>query len=797
MPDATREPPEVPGEERGRLIEFPRRPEVSSPPQNNLPLQLTSFVGRGREVAEVERLLVTEARLLTLTGAGGSGKTRLALAVAYLFTGRFEDGVWWVELAPISDPALVPQAVAQAMMIREKPGQPLIETLARDLAQTELLLVLDNCEHLIEASADLAETLLRACPGIRLLATSRESLGVHGEAHFVVPPLSLPDPLRLQDVDGPSRYEASNLFVQRARLVKPGFSLTEGNALAVAQVCHRLDGMPLAIELAAAKMKVLSVEQIASRLDDRFALLTGGGRTTLAHHGTLRATMQWSYDLLSEEEKTLFRRLCVFAGGFTLEAVETVCSGDGIQESRVLELLASLVEKSLVIVTEQPGEARYGFLETVKQYALDRLEESGEAGLVRERHVLYYLALAEKAEHELRGMQQGVWLEWLDREYDNLRSALSWTLEGEHAELALRLGGALGEFWHVLGHQNEARRWLEAALAKGEGAPIPVRAKALVMAGHIAWEQGDYERSVVLSEEGLALFREIGDDAGAVVALYVLGAAALFQNDLERATILTEEAVTLQRASGDSVGMARSLPILGAVAQLGRDYERAVALHEEGVSLAREAGDDFAVVVSLVVGASAYLGLGEHRRVRELYEEGLNLSRDLKLMHLTASNLNVAAALAGSQGQAERSARLWGAAEALREAIGVVFSPFERSYYEPYIIAAKAKLDEAAWEAAWAEGRAMAPEKAVEYALDQEPVQEEPSQKPSYPEGLSTREVDVLRLAAQGMTNARIAQELFVSPRTVNWHLGSVYRKLGTSSRSEAVRFAAEHNLLH
>jgi non-specific serine/threonine protein kinase len=752
-------------------------------------------VGRRRELAELGELLGGDARLLTLTGAGGSGKTRLALAVSSRVADRFEDGVWWVELAPVSEPGLVPQEVARALMIREEPGRSLTETLARNLSSTQLLLILDNCEHLIEASADLADTLLRASPEIRILATSRELLGVPGEASFVVPPLSLPDPLRLQEVDDASRYEAANLFVERARMARPGFSITEDNAMAVAQVCHRLDGMPLAIELAAAKVRVLSVEQIASRLDDRFALLTGGGRTTLAHHGTLRATMGWSHDLLSEEEKTLFRRLSVFAGGFTLETAEAVCSGDGIQEPQVLELLTSLLDKSLVLVTEQDEEARYGLLETVRQYALERLEESGEAELVRERHAQYYLALVEEAEPELRGARQGEWLRRLDRDFDNFRAALSWALEREDAELGLRLCGALGEFWHMLGRQSEGRRWLEAALAKGGWTAESVRARTLVMAGHMAWEQGDFARSLSLSEEGLALFRKAKDVSGAVVALYVLGAAALFQNDLERATALTEEALALQRASGDSMGAARSLPILGTVAQLRRDYDRAIALYEEGLKLAREVGDDFAVVLSLVVGASTYLGTGDNLRALELNDEGLKLSQRLNMMRLLASNLNVSAALAGAQGQAERSARLWGAAESLRESIGIVFSPFERSYYEPYINAAHAQLGESSWDAARAEGRSMTPDQAVEYALERQP-DEEPAPKPSYPEGLSAREVEVLRLAAQGMTNAQIAQRLFVSPRTVNWHLGSVYRKLGSSSRAEAVRFASEHNLL-
>jgi predicted ATPase/DNA-binding CsgD family transcriptional regulator len=693
----------------------------------------------------------------------------------------------------------VVQAVAQVLMVREEPGRSLTDILARDLATTDLLLVLDNCEHMVEGCADLAGELLRVCPNLSILATSREALGIPGEAHLAVPPLSLPDPNRPQALESLSHYEATGLFVERARAARPDFSLTEDNAAAAARVCRRLDGMPLAIELAAARVRVLSVEQISQRLDDRFTLLTGDGRTALAHHATLRTMMDWSHDLLSGEEKVLFRRLSVFAGGFTLEDAEAVCAGDDIGETKVLDLLTSLVDKSLVSVEEHGGEVRYGLLETIRQYALERLEESTEAWRTGERHAQYYLVMVEEAEPELRGAGQGVWLERLDRNYDNLRAALSWALQREDAELALRLGGALGEFWHMLGRQSEGRRWLDEALAKEGDATETSRARALVVAGHMAWEQGDFVRSLSLSEEGLALFRKVGDVSGAVVALYVLGAAALFQNDLERATTLTEEALALQRASGDSMGAARSLPILGTVAQLRRDYDRAIALYEEGLDLAREVGDDFAVVVSLVVGASTYLGTGETLQALELNEEGLKLSQRLNMMRLLASNLNVSAALAGAQGQAERSARLWGAAESLRDSLGIAFSPFERSYYEPYVSAAQDRLDEASWDAAWTEGRAMTSEQAVEYALETQSEQEsreESSPGPSYPGGLSAREVEVLRLVARGMTNAQIAGKLFVSPRTVNWHLGSVYRKLGFSSRAEATRFAAEHDLL-
>src|SRR5215210_5399636 len=404
----SREPPQSP--RRPRAVESteaepaPRTPER---PPNNLPLELSSFVGREKELAEVKRLLES-TRLLTLTGSGGCGKTRLALAVARELAEGFEDGVWVVELAPLADPTLVPQAVASTLGVREQPGRSLTETLSDYLGSKKVLLVLDNCEHLVEACAELAEALLRSSPELRVLATSREALGITGEVAWLVPSLSLPDLRRLPDIESLPQYEAARLFVERAAAVKPSFTLTEQNAVAVAQVCYRLDGIPLAIELAAARAKVLSVEQIADRLEDSFGLLSAGGRTAMPRHRTLHATMDWSHELLPEEEQILFRRLSVFAGGFTLDAAEAVCAGEELERDEVLESLSHLVDKSLVIMREVGGEGRYRLLETVRQYAREKLSESGEAGQASERHAGYYLALAEEAEPELKGERQVV-----------------------------------------------------------------------------------------------------------------------------------------------------------------------------------------------------------------------------------------------------------------------------------------------------------------------------------------------------------------------------------------------------
>jgi predicted ATPase len=399
----------------------PRTPER---PPHNLPSELSSFVGREKELAEVKRLL-ENTRLLTLTGSGGCGKTRLALAAASELVEGFEDGVWLVELASLADPSLVPQSVAYALGVREQPGRTPTEALSDYLGSRKVLLLLDNCEHLVEACAELAEALLHSCAELRVLATSREALGITGEVAWLVPSLSLPDLRRLPDIESLPRYESARLFVERAAAVKPTFTLTEQNAAAVAQVCYRLDGIPLAIELAAARAKVLPVEQIADRLDDSIGLLAAGSRTAMPRHRTLHATMDWSHELLPDEERALFRRLSVFAGGFTLEAAESVCTGGGLERGEVLDLLSHLVDKSLVIMREEGGEGRYRLLETVRQYGREKLSASSEAEQASERHAGYYLALAEEAEPELKGAGQVAWVERLEQERDNLRAAMA------------------------------------------------------------------------------------------------------------------------------------------------------------------------------------------------------------------------------------------------------------------------------------------------------------------------------------------------------------------------------------
>ena len=739
----------------GLPVDFPPLKSLNVLP-NNLPMHLTSFIGREHEIAEVKRLL-SEARLLTLTGWGGAGKTRLALHVAADVLEGFKDGVWLVELAPLSDPDLVAHAVASAVKVREQPGRPILATLCDFLKDKYLLLVLDNCEHLLVACARLADALLRACPNLRILATSREPLGIAGETSWPVPPLSLPDPKHLPSLEGLSAYEAVRLFIERAVAVLPTFTVTNENAPWIAQVCQRLDGIPLAVELAAVRVKALSVQQIAARLDDRFRLLTGGNRTGLPHHQTLRAAIDWSHDLLSDPERAVLRRLAVFSGGLTLEAAEAVCGGDGTDTSEVLDLLMHLVDKSLVVAEEQGGKARYRMLETVQQYARDRLRESGEAEAVRRRHRDWYLELAEQAEPGLVGGEQAAWLDRLELEHANLRAALMCCVESGGTEEALRLVGALWRFWAVRGYFEEGRGWLEAALKGSSDVSAGFRAKALNAAGYLALSRGDHRAARSLLEESLAIRRQLGDQAGIATSLSNLGTAASQQGDHAVARSLLEESLTIRRRLGDKVDTAASLnDLAGVVIQLGDnamarslleesltirrqlrdkagiavslnnvgmvaiqqgDHAVARSLLEESLRLCREVGDKWLNAAALDTLGDLARAQDDHARARSLYEESLALYRQLEDARGIAHGLEGLAAVACVQGQHRRAAHLFAAAEALREASGAPLPISERADAERSVVAVRAGLGEEAFTSAWADGRAMAPGQAIEYAL--------------------------------------------------------------------------------
>ncbi|HVD34439.1 MAG TPA: AAA family ATPase, partial [Rubrobacter sp.] len=533
----------------------------------NLPAARSSFVGREREIAEVERGLAS-TRLLTLTGAGGSGKTRLALEAARNFVGAYPDGVWLVEMAPLSEGALVPKEVAQALGVPERPDQPLADTLAEVLRDRELLLVVDNCEHLLDATAHLVDSLLDSCPHLSILATSREAIGVEGEVRWLVPPLSVPGDGLASSSEELEGYESVRLFVERARGRDPSFSLRPDNARAITEICGRLEGIPLAIELAAARVGTLSLNHISGRIGDSLDLLTRGGRTVDPRQRTLKGTLDWSHDLLSEPEKVLFRRHSVFAGGWSLKTAETVVSGDGVEEGEVLELLSGLVEKSLVLAEEHEGSGvRYRMLEPVKQYAREKLEEGGESETVLRHHADFFLTLAEQARPVLRGPEDKKWLERLETEHDNMRSALSFALESEEVELALRLAGVLGTFWYMHSHSEDGRKWLEAALARDNSAPVIVRIKALEALFWLAFDQWDHDRAEAIAQEATRLSAEAEIETSLQASLRIMSAGpAWVRGDYQRGKELLQQSLKISRKAGDRIMIAEALIQLAATA---------------------------------------------------------------------------------------------------------------------------------------------------------------------------------------------------------------------------------------
>jgi predicted ATPase/class 3 adenylate cyclase len=643
---------------------------------NNLPTALTNFVGREREIGDVKRLLAA-TRLLTLTGAGGCGKTRLSLQVGADLLDTFPGGVWFVELAALSDSSRVPRALAVAMSVREQRSKPTLTSIADTVRNKRVLMILDNCEHLIASCAEAAETLLHACPNLRIMASSREVLGIAGETVWRVPSLM--------------QREAIRLFCDRVTAIAPAFTFNEQNGSSVIQICQRLDGIPLAIELAAARVKVLHIDQIASRLNDRFRLLTGGSRTALARHRTLRAAIEWSYDLLSDAERELLRRISVFAGGFTLEAAESICSDiedahSPAQDS--LDLLSHLVEKSLVMVERTEYEAIYSLLDTVRQYSRDRLLESGEIQRLSRRHLDYFLELAERAVPELHGSDQVRWLDRLDRNHENFRAALTWCqadLEG--AELGLRLAAALSRFWYVRGYFEEGRSWLTEAMARAGAAKRNAEwANAFRAAGTLAMVQSDYVAARSYLEDSLAIFREIGDGSAVAATLLNLANVAQIQGNLALAQSFSEEALSKFRELGAprgiatalstlalmlhqhgeddrarplleeslrifgelslSDGIAHSLDLLGVLASSNGDYAGALPLHGESLAIRRKLGDKIKIAVVLLNLGHAAVGQGDVATAESVLQEALQIAHQLgerRWMSLALHNLGLAA----------------------------------------------------------------------------------------------------------------------------------------------------------
>jgi len=725
---------------------------------HNLPIQLTSFVGRAKEIAEIRHLLGT-SRLLTLVGPGGAGKTRLAIQTAAEVLEAFKDGVWFVELGPLSDPVMIPQVTASTLGIRE-PARGALEALLDSVQARATLIIFDNCEHVLAGCADLARTLLLSAPRLQIMATSREPLSVPGEVAYRVLPLSLPMPsAHLPPLHELSTFESVRLFVDRATAAEPSFRLTADNAGAVAEICWRLDGIPLAIELAAARIKVLSPEQIAARLNNRFRLLSGGSRAVLLHHRTLQAALDWSHELLGPREKTLLRRLFVFSGWFTLDAVESICSDNELAQDDLLNVLTSLVDKSLVIAEQVHAEARYRLLETVREYCRDRLLEAGEALDFRNRHLRWYAALTERAEPELQGPRQETWLARLEAEHDNVRGALEWgiTEEGD-TESALRLAAAIRWFWEMRGYWREGRNWLELLIARvGAAAPPLLRARALQGIGFIAIRQGDIHRVAEAGEESLALVSGTGDKQSRANSLTILGLLACATRDFGRAEALGGESLILCRELGHTWGIAAALHMLALVARARGELDRADAFFEESMKLSRGMGDKWVVAQGLRDQGLVARERGDYARAEKLTQESLKLLREVGDKVDTAgglSNLGILAWLqdqhekadalfkeslrarkelddkpgiavcllglgvvAESTGEPERATRLFGAAEGLRKTLGAQLPPFIKTRYDNHVTDLRAALQEPGFAAAWTEGYEMTLEQAVSFAL--------------------------------------------------------------------------------
>jgi predicted ATPase/class 3 adenylate cyclase len=628
--------------------EFPPLKSLNGIP-NNLPVQLTSFIGREREIGELEGAL-NDHRLVTLTGSGGTGKTRLSLQVAAQVLDAYPDGVWFVELAPVTDPALVPNTVASLLGLREsaETKQSISELLCGYFRDRKALIILDNCEHLIEACAKLADLLLRSCKEVKILASSREALGLAGELAWHVPSLSLPDVKQLPEIDQMTQYESVRLFIDRASLVQPHFAVTTDNAPAIAQVCSRLDGIPLAIELAAARANVLGVDQIAKRLDDRFRLLTGGSRTALPRQQTLRAMIDWSYNLLSEQEQLLFRRLAVFVGGWTLEAAEKVCGGDGIEDYELLDLLAQLVRKSLAAMHEGFGGPRYLPLETVRQYARDKLFETDEAASLRERHLDYFIEVAEQGYEGLHGPEDVAWMKRLEAEQDNLRAALSWALESPDvdSQKALQLSGALQDFWDVSGALSEGHGWLQEALQKAPDSPTLWRARALNGDGLLRGIRlGQAEAARPLLEAALAISRRLGDPTQLIISLLY---SADLQQDLAEFRKYMSECLMLARSRQDAYFTACAM--VWDVFWFSEDESAALRTYAEALKVAEDLGNSRLRALILWAYSQKLLLRGSYDLITASAQEGMRLSQLLGDKHTAAHCLLVLGKAATQQG---------------------------------------------------------------------------------------------------------------------------------------------------
>lgn len=812
--------------------------KIPSALRTNLPTVLTSFIGREREIAAVTRLLAS-SRLVTLTGGAGCGKTRLALRAAEEVSRRYSDGAHWIELAPLADPALIPQTVAKVLPVAEGPDRSSLERLLEALHDRQLLLVLDNCEHVLNACAQFVETLL-AGTEVSILATSREPLRVMGEWIYPVAPLSLPSHTQpADDVEGMGQFEAIQLFVERACAILPAFELTTENASTVASICQNLDGIPLAIELASARVNVLTAEQIAKRLDNLFELLPPATHLTYSHHHTLRAAIGWSYDLLSAPEQALLRRLSVFAGGCSLTMAETVCAGEGVERLQMLELLSSLVNKSLVVAeTLKRGVARYSLLETIRQYVQEKLLASGEWSAIRDLHLQCFLQLTEETEPKLRGQYQQMWLDWLEAEYDNIRAAISWSLESEQIETGLRIAIALYPFWTIRDYVEEGLAWIERLLAQAEeGMSLHLRANALAYAAFLAGFRGNSAAQMAYGREAGVLAETAGDaDKSALAwALTAQAYGARAEGDFETEFALGIRAIQLYRESGDWYLLSVALSTYSFTAMSLGNYDAARVLLDEGLPLVREAGNPYRIAMALNFSGDLARCEGNYVQAQTAYEESVTHLRELNAVRDLASALHNLGHTCLHLGDAERAYALFGESIALQQAQGNIPGVAEcligfaalavvrdlpaaatrllaaavaiggqrvatawaatRMEYEHYLARARASLTDTAYQAEQAAGRTFSLEQAVAYAQDVALKAAAAQKARKKLDELTAREREVAALIAHGKSNGEIAAELVVSKRTVETHVSNILSKLGATNRARIVRWGVETGL--
>jgi predicted ATPase/DNA-binding CsgD family transcriptional regulator len=808
---------------------------------------LSTFIGRARELHEVRRLL-DGARLLTLTGPGGVGKTRLALEAARELQSdpRFADGVSFASFAALTDAALVAQEIAAALGIHEEAGRMMLETLQEALQGRRVLLVLDNCEHLVDACAEIADALLRNCPGLTILATSRESLNIAGERVWLVPPLSTP-PTQKLDLNALLEFEAIRLFLERAQSADPSFTVSDANAAAVAEICTRLDGLPLAIELAAARVRLLGANAIAARLEDRFRLLTAGTRTALPRHQTMRSLVDWSYQLLGDAERSVFRRLGVFAGDWNLPAAEAICSDDEIEPGAVVDVLGRLVDKSLVVA--QPptplGEVRYRLLETLREYAREQLAGDGTLAAMSRRHASYFLDLAEREEARYEEGDEAGALGRIEPEQDNIRAALRHFLASGEAELAARLAGATGKFWFFRGHLNEGRATLVDVLALAEQAGLAGRpnagfAKALHAAALMDQGQGDYAACDEHLRVALEMWRQLEQPLEVAYELFVLGRSELWRGNREAARPLFLESIAFARQAGNAAVVGRNqlwlaeaafddgddaatrdwaqkalssaetvgsrlnasmgLRLLGDVEARQGHADRARELYEASVGHAREIGRWFA---AWSASHLADLLVDQHQlgAAGALVEETLITYRDAGDRQGIARALESCARVASALGRAPEALRLAGAAARLRENIGAPLPPAQGRSLERHLSRARTTLGSRAAETAASEGRALTTPEAIREALALLAVPR-PSSDTLAPHNsdaagpLTPRERAVATLVARGLSNRALARELVITEATAERHLGNIFGKLDLASRAQLAVWAVEHGLL-